>query len=192
MFCINCGRKIEDGSRFCIYCGAKVVDGDVEPAADLAAQGVTDDNGVSAIGETRETDDGTVTTETVVMPGSKVERTTVLAGSAPRPEDTASLRPIYQSVPQQLPYERATRRKGSSTGAIALAAAALAIAVCAIVLTVVAVTSGNTGQQGAVATSVEAASTKAKSEEAKTEASTPDVVYVTTKEYVYVLSLIHI
>ena len=26
MFCINCGKQLEEGSRFCPYCGAKVPD----------------------------------------------------------------------------------------------------------------------------------------------------------------------
>ena len=34
MFCDNCGKQLEDGSKFCIYCGASLIDDEVEiPAA---------------------------------------------------------------------------------------------------------------------------------------------------------------
>ncbi|MBQ9827427.1 MAG: zinc ribbon domain-containing protein, partial [Lachnospiraceae bacterium] len=33
MFCWNCGKEIEDGSKFCMYCGTVLVQDDAAPAA---------------------------------------------------------------------------------------------------------------------------------------------------------------
>ncbi len=214
MFCSNCGKQIKDGSKFCIYCGEKLANDAAGEALDTpnkeAAETTALQDPADSQSSTPTAPDSAKTTvipdranrEAAATPDYASERTDVIPNPSRKPSDTAPLKPIYPGVPQQEPYKKEPKRRNSSTKTIVIAAVALAIAVCAIVLAIAGVVTGNASKQDAEpaataaaaataeAASTEVATTESETEEAETQAATeatsPEVVYVTTKEYVYV------
>jgi uncharacterized membrane protein YvbJ len=55
MFCINCGKKLNDGANFCSGCGSKVIGTDISPEDETESE-LEDESDINDETESEETD----------------------------------------------------------------------------------------------------------------------------------------